>query len=192
MKKFRIVLAFFCILAALAAPAGATPVVLNFDDLPSGEGGIPNQEYPGGSGIFWGPSWAHSDANYGDAYASFSGNIHLYTTPAGGWVKWPGTVTFLGTAYSTGDQNQSFQLVGYLGGSKVFETTPIAGAYRDLINVSWNVDEVRLVLSTPNGIIDNWTYENHAAVPVPPSLLLFGTGMGGLCAWRKLRRRKSA
>ena len=186
------VLAFFCILAALAAPAGATPIVLNFDNLPSGEGGIPNQEYPGGSGIFWSPSWAHSDAYYGDAYAPFSGDIRLYTTPAGGRVKWPGVVTFLGTAFSTGDPNQSFQLIGYLDKNKVFETAPITGAFRDFVNVSWNVDEVSMVLSTPNGIIDNWTYENHAAVPVPHSLLLFGTGMSGLCAWRKLRRRKSA
>jgi hypothetical protein len=177
---------------ALTAPAAwATPITLNFDDLPSGNGTIPNQEYPASSGIHW-VNWLHSDANWGSDYAPFSGNIRLYLTTGQliGKVTWPDEILFLGTAFSTGDPNQSFRIEGYLGGSKVFSSTTINGEYRGFVGVSCNVDEVRLVLGTPYGIIDNWQYDYPAPVPLPSGIVLLGTGVPYFF-WR-LRRLKGA
>ncbi len=164
LKKFLLVIVA---LAALAVPAGAN--VIDFDDLSLADTALP----PTYAGLEWGPSWYSSGIDYGPDYDPFSPPIRVYTTPAGGWVKWPGLTTFLGAAVSTGDPGQVFWFEGYLGGSKLFESAHNAGAFRGFVGLNWPIDEIRFLAATPYAVLDDITY---CAVPAPPSILLLASG----------------
>jgi hypothetical protein len=207
--------AFACMLAGL--PASAAPIaygsftgtVINFDNLAGatglGAGEILTNQYAGFGVTFAVPNF-NAYANNGLPATSSSLNsdpnvVWVDQGGGGGGASAQGMDIFFSTPvshvglYFGGSIGSTFSLAAYNGATLLEVLTaplPPGGVGLEGFLALQNANITRAVVySTSNG--QNWNFDiddlkfDAAPIPEPTSLLLLGTGLAGLRAWRKRR-----
>jgi hypothetical protein len=174
---------------------------VNYNDLPSGYAGF---TWSGDTGIIEGSSWqtayqntpsipSSPNAFFGDGAVTMfhsGGPINVTSASVFTFPKSNGLVSF-----GSGSSAKEITITGYLGATQVgsaivvdlTDTTTF-----HLANINLNGIDKIVLTATPNAgvpgwfMMDNFTY---TPVPLPPSVMLLGSGlMGlGLLGWRRKR-----
>jgi hypothetical protein len=187
MKKLLILFAIAALLMGTVGIASAT--VLTFDEL-SGSGSL-SALNPYRGIINWEPGvWFYYDS-YQPPYFPESPPERTFESTSEYHPYWSFVtpVVYEGS-YFSGYPTATVQMDLYLGGTLEYSTgtfapssTPtfFATGYSGLVN--------KVVINTPEPdfwVMDNLTY---SAIPLPPSVLLLGSGLLGLLGLRRFRKQ---
>jgi len=189
MKRLTYSAVIITCLAGMCNPVNAN--VLTFDDvsttdyhepIPDGYGGFNWNNF----NVIYGPTFPTTAYDWGRVsgdYTAFNG----YGDPAGITLSL-GTFDFNGVYLSNKDVASSVQVVGYLGGATVYDTTVNLPAVPAATWFQFDYTAIDQLKFIPNGIfvMDNFTF-NETVVPLPGAVILAGLGVG-LVGWLKRRR----
>jgi len=191
----------------MAAAGGFGPLnTITFENLPTGFY-TPFSPAPGVTVMM-------NASNYGDGISGISdttfGQLYGFnTTPSGS--KWFG---FPGSSYTSGSATFIFAVPTYsfgmyLTGLQTFYTTSLTESFNDgapqtltlPVTVNGGAEYFGFTDNAPfstititdngnDGYYDYWGIDDvtYNAVPVPPSVWLFGSGVLGLLGWRRFRK----
>jgi hypothetical protein len=191
----RIAIALAC-LTALAIPKSATAVTLTFDTLhPDINCAAACPLFPYSEGGFTFTMLGGASPHYGDG-AQVDQTLS--------WHEGGNNDPF-GTVRLTASDSSLFDLVGFdiadlnLSGGSVLVVSDVGGGALSLTGtyvVNFNgasfVDFKFSLAGVDDLALDNVILNSTAAVPLPPAVALFATGVAGLSWFARRRRKRSA
>ena len=201
MKKL-FTLSVCIIVIALTLPSYGTQVI-NFDDITTSSAANIPTNY---AGLTWDSNWyVYKDAayqSYGNTYGSPSGEYAAYNgygvlniDITGGPIKFMGANVTSWASYNNyaSFSSTTLTVTGYLGGSSIGSgTTSLSPNSYNWFDPGLSSLWIDKLVFTASGnskwfLMDDFTY---TPVPEPGTLLLLGTGLFGLGAIARFRRKK--
>jgi hypothetical protein len=180
MKKYLIVIVAFGLLLAAALPCGATPLVLNtwvvLDEYGPGGTSMLGNFYDGNSPWTWTGTGTLKVTDLfvvGDGFSGFDKGVQIFANP----VPWPITYVTLGVGAYQSPPYTSNPDVAYANPDFAHATVALGPGFH-----SFTFQET----SIPPGFNDGTIA--FEVVPVPPSMLLLGSGLLGLLGLRRFRK----